>query len=185
MAVNAQGRVQFADHILGYLETAVRHSFEARRGKLHNALRALNAMLVLDLTRQVTRSEISDRNLGRVASRSLYVQMEDELDRQFRFVYVAWMAHRKFENLDGVVAALEKLIPQFVAEFEERTAAGKLDRKGGVLRWLTGTQEVGSIENLLDFCRASLWFAENLLDDGSHHAHLASRITALTDTLPR
>lgn len=185
MARTSLGSLNFASHTLGYLEDAIRSSFEARRGKLYNALRALNALLAVDLARQVVIKDLTPREFDELTWTSLESQMEKELNDQFRFAYVAGMARRKFDDLDGVADALEQLIPEFVAEHNARASSGSLERKGGVLRWLTGTQEVGSVDDLLEFCRASLWFAENVLDDDSEFEHLAVRFTTLTDSLPR
>ncbi len=179
------GRLHFADHILGYLETAVRHSFEARRGKLYNACRALNAMLVVDLAKQATEQDFTRRELEELAWNSLETQMEPELKEQFRFAYLCGMARRRYTDLNGVMTALEQLVPAFAEEFSTREAAGTLDRKGGFLRWATGTQEVGSVEDLLSFCNASLFFAESVLDDASEFEHLNKRARDLQDMLPQ
>lgn len=184
MASRSLGTLHFSDHILGYAEAAVRYSFEARRGKLYNALRALNALLIVDLARQAVAEDFSRRELEELAWKSLETQMERELNEQFRFAYVVGMARRKYKDLNGVVNALEKLVPEFKAEYEARAATGNLGRKGGVVRWLTGTQEIGSIEELLKFCNASLWFATNVLDDDSEFESLAPRVTVLSDMLP-
>lgn len=184
MARRKLGTLHFSDHILNHAETAVRLSFEARRGKLYNALRALNAMLIVDLARQATVEDFTQRELEELAWKSLQVRMEEELMDQFRFAYVVGMARRKFKDLDGVMQALDRLVPEFVAEYETRAAAGTLARKGGFLRWSTGTQEIGSIEELLRFCKATLRLAEYVLDDDSPFEHLGPRVLMLTDMLP-
>lgn len=184
MARQSLGTLHFADHMLGYAETAVRCSFEARRGKLYDALRALNAMLIVDLARQATVGDFTQRQYEELAWKSLEIQMEEELKEQFRFAYVAGMARRKFKDLDGVMVALGTLIPKFRAEYEARAAASLLDRKGGVLRWLTGTQEVGSIEELLKFSNASLWLAQCVLNEASAFHHLERKAEELIDLMP-
>lgn len=183
MARRFLGSLQISGHILDAVESAVRYSFEARRGKLYNALRALNALLIVDLAQQAT-EDFTRRELEELAWKSLHAQMEQELAEQFRFAYVVGMARRKFKDLDGVIQALEKLLPEFKAEFETRSAEGKLARKTGILRWLTGTEEIGTIEELLRFCEASLWLAERVLDEDSAFEHLAPKVTELAATLP-
>lgn len=184
MARRSLGKIHIASHILSDLETAVRYSFEARRGKLYQALRALKAMLIVDLTRQATQDDFTQRELEELAWTALTAQMDEELMNEFRFAYVAGMARRKFKDLDGVLRALDDLVPQFAVEFRTREETGSLDRKGGVMRWLLGTQEVGSIEELLRFASASLKFAEAVLDEDSRFHHLERRATHLRDMLP-
>lgn len=184
VARTSLGVLYFPDHTLAHMEKAVRYSFEARRGKLYHALRALNAMLVVDLARQATGEKFTRRDLEKLAWKSLEAKMEKELSDQFRFAYVVGMARRRFGDLDGVMRTLGVLVPQLTAEYEQRQAAGTLARKGGFLRWSTGTQEVGSIEDLVQFCGASLRLAEHVLDEDSAFTHLTPRVLALTDMLP-
>jgi hypothetical protein len=184
MAGRSLGNLRFENHILGYAETAVRYSFEARRGTLYQALRALNALLIVDLAKQATVEDFTQREYEEMAWKSLENQMEEELKERFRFAYVVGMARRKFKDLDGAMGVLDRLVPEFTAEYETRAAAGKLGRKGGVLRWSTGTQEVGCIQELLKFATASLQFAQHVLDEDSAFHHLEAKADELRDALP-
>ena len=185
MARKSLGNLELSSFTLHSLEEALRHSFEARRGKLYHALRAMNAMLVVDLVRQATLEDFTQLECEELAWTSLRSQVEEELMKEFRFAYVVGNARRKFQNLDGVMQALEPLVDEFVAEYATRAADGALERKGGVIRWLTGTQEVGSIADLLKFANASFWFAQNVLDNESGFEHLAPKVEELYDLLPR
>lgn len=131
MAGRSLGNLRFENHILGYAETAVRYSFEARRGTLYQALRALNALLIVDLAKQATVEDFTQREYEEMAWKSLENQMEEELKERFRFAYVVGMARRKFKDLDAAMGVLDRLVPEFTAEYETRAAAGKLGRKGG------------------------------------------------------
>lgn len=76
------------------------------------------------------------------------------------------------------------MIPEFAKEFKRRDASGDLSRKGGLLRWLLGIQEVGSIEDLLSFANKTLWYAQWAFDDESRYPDLEKRASALHDLLP-
>lgn len=178
------GRLCFSCHVLDHIETAVRHSFEARRGDLYDALQALDAMLIVDLAEQAVEENFSQREFGQLAFESLNSEREQELGEAFRFHKVVRMARRKFGDLDGVMRALDTLVPAFKAEYEARAAEGQLERRVGIISWLTGKREVGSNEELLQFCEASLWLAQNVLDEDSAFAHLARKTEELMDMLP-
>lgn len=169
---------------LNTLETTVIASFEARRGKLYDALRALNALTLIDVARGSVPDDFTERELATLVWNSVETQLEKELMQQFRFAYVQGMARRKFKNLEGVTQALELLIPEFIEEFETRSRNGDLERRGGLLRYLTGIREIGSIEGLMGFCRESLLFAYLNLDDDPGDSSLEKRLTALSDSLP-
>lgn len=186
MTNRSLGRVELASFSRDALEKAVRASFEARRGPLYNALRALNAFCIVEIVSQSTEpGRFTDRELRELAFRAVGAQLEKELFDEFRFLYCLAMGKRKFGDAQGTIAALETLIPPFAAEFRERETAGRLDRKGGPLRWLLGLHEVGSIEHLLAFADASLDLAFWTFGDSEGDADLDPRVTALMERLPR
>lgn len=184
MARRKLGRLEISSYTLYLLENAIKHSFEARRGKLYHALRALNALAMIDLSKQAVEDPFSDREYRELTWASLNGVFEKQLDDQFRFAYVSGMARRKFGDLSGVMTQLETLIPAFVDEFKQREAAHELGRKGGIVRYLLGIQEVGSVEDLLRFTQSSLFLAGHVLDECSPNAALEPRVEKLSRILP-
>lgn len=184
MTGQSLGSLNLASYTLSQLEDCVKASFEARRGSLYNALRGMNALSIFEIGRGGVGPKYSDRDVKKLVWQALKQQMEEELEQQFRFLYCHRMAMRKYRDPTGVVLKLEKLVPDFAEEFRQREAQGKLGRKGGIIRWSIGIQEVGSIEDLLAFTKESLFFASYAFDYDSRYPDLERRIGALQDSLP-
>lgn len=89
------GKLNLSDFILHLLEEAIRASFEARRGKDYDALRALNPLLILDLADQPTVEEFTSQELHLLAIDAIERQMEKGLEGQFRFFIASRKALRK------------------------------------------------------------------------------------------
>ena len=187
------GGLVISDFVLDQLERAVVHSFEARRGPLYNALRALNAAAIQAIAVSSIQTT-SDAVVGDSSGMSVYNdakklilqalknQMEPEIYDEFRFSYCLGLAKR-FKGPSGITARLEALIPPFAEEFSAREAANDLEPHGGLLRWCLGMQEVGRIEALLQFASQTLfWTADQF--PSSRYGDLERRLNVISDQLP-
>ncbi|MEM7056143.1 MAG: hypothetical protein AAF557_01015 [Pseudomonadota bacterium] len=184
MARRKIGRLTIGDFGISQLEDAVKAGFEARRGPLFNALRALNAFTIFELGRCSVADDYSDRDVKELVHYALENQMEKELSNKFRFLYCHGMGRRKFGDPPGLVTRLEVLIPEFVEGYQQRKADGMMAPKGGLLRWCLGIQEVGKIGGLLRFARRTLQFASFNFDTDTRYPELEERLNFLIDLLP-